>query len=203
MEKLWRKNKNPSKKDNPEKDSETLFKEERSEDYPNNPQSKEYKNIKRVYLTSQTKPKAVVVYCSDPRFQTAFRDFICEELKLSEGEFIPLVVAGGADALSNPLTLPKEFKFMKDRLKLYQERFKEIESIILIGHEDCKYYNSVKDRIKNFINSKLTLSEQHKTTLNLLPKLIADFITSKVKLEIYFAKFTDETQSGVVFEKLV
>ena len=41
-------------------------------------------------------PQAVVVYCSAPRFQVAFDQFIEKELGLAKGEFIPLVIAGGA-----------------------------------------------------------------------------------------------------------
>jgi len=164
--------------------------------------STEIKKVNQVYPSTDAEPQAVVVYCSDPRFQAAFQGFIHEELGLSEGKFIPLVIAGGADALSNPMRLPKEFKFMKDRLELYQSRFHDVKRIVLIGHEDCKYYESVRDRIRNFMGSQLSLSAQHKITLGLLPKVIASFVAPKVSVEIYFAKFVDETHSEITFEKV-
>jgi len=67
---------------------------------------------------AQVRPEAVVVYCGDPRLQTAFEPFIEKGLKLPKGQYIPLVVGGGAGVLANPERLPKEFKFMKDRFEL-------------------------------------------------------------------------------------
>ena len=55
-------------------------------------------------------PSAVVIYCSDPRFQTAFDNFIANDLHLAKGDFVPIVIAGGGGALARPHALPKEFK---------------------------------------------------------------------------------------------
>jgi hypothetical protein len=145
-------------------------------------------------------PRAVAVYCSDPRFHAAFEQFIENELGLPKGEYIPLVVAGGAHACSNPLRLPKEFKFMKDRLQLYKDRFASINRIILIGHEDCKYFDSVKNRILGFMGVGVTdMIEHHKTSLSLLPETVARVIPG-VKIESYYAKFCDPAHSQIIFD---
>jgi len=34
-------------------------------------------------------PEAIVVFCGDPRFQSAIRSFIEDELGLHEGEYLP------------------------------------------------------------------------------------------------------------------
>ena len=47
-------------------------------------------------------PEAAVVYCGDPRLQTAFVPFIENELGLAKGQYIPTVVGGGAGALAYP-----------------------------------------------------------------------------------------------------
>jgi hypothetical protein len=84
-------------------------------------------------------PEAIVVHCSDPRFQRAFAEFIREELKLQDGSFIPLVISGGVGSLAEPLRLPKEFRFMKERLRMFLDRFESIHQLILINHEDCRH----------------------------------------------------------------
>jgi hypothetical protein len=148
-------------------------------------------------------PEAVVIYCSDPRFQPAFDEFIEKELGLAKGQFVPLVVAGGANAFTNPLRLPKEFKFMKDRLELYQERFSSIKRIVLIGHEDCKYYDSVKNRILGFVGVDLkTMAEHHKAGLAMLPKMLATILAPQKSIEIYYAKFKDPDQNEIIFEPI-
>src|SRR5437867_6285642 len=93
------------------------------------------------------KPEAIVVYCSDPRFQTAFEQFLTNELGLRKGGYIPLVIGGGAGVLGHPEQLPKEFKFVKDRFELYREHFPTIHRLVLINHQDCKYYDSLRARI--------------------------------------------------------
>ena len=42
------------------------------------------------------KPSAIVICCSDPRFQPAFHEFVEHELGLGDGMTIPIVVGGGA-----------------------------------------------------------------------------------------------------------
>jgi hypothetical protein len=148
-------------------------------------------------------PEAVVVYCSDPRFQPAFDEFIGKELGLAKGQFIPLVVAGGANAFTNPLRLPKEFKFMKDRLSLYQQRFSSIKRVILIGHEDCKYFDSVKNRVLGFVGVDLKdMAEHHKASLAVLPKMLAGLLVPGISVEIYYAKFRDPAQTEILFESI-
>jgi hypothetical protein len=48
-----------------------------------------------IYHLAESKPQAIVVYCSDSRFQRAFREFVGNELHLEEGEYIPMVISGG------------------------------------------------------------------------------------------------------------
>ncbi|HEY5909711.1 MAG TPA: hypothetical protein VJA21_03805, partial [Verrucomicrobiae bacterium] len=93
------------------------------------------------------KPSAIVIYCSDPRFQPAFREFVEHELGLTDGMTIPIVVGGGAGVLGHPEQLPKEFKFLRERLEQYREIFPTVRRIVLINHEDCRYYESLKSRV--------------------------------------------------------
>ncbi|MFA5878267.1 MAG: hypothetical protein WC845_02785 [Candidatus Staskawiczbacteria bacterium] len=145
-------------------------------------------------------PTAVVIHCSDPRFQTAFREFIETELGLSDGQYIPFVIAGGAGVLSRPEALPKEFRFMRERLELFREHFKSIRRVILINHEDCAYYHSLCEK-----------SWALRTLAHLLPrddmKLIAQVFHRLLshlgmQVELYHAKFSDDERTRIVFERI-
>lgn len=74
--------------------------------------------------------EAIVVHCSDPRFQRAFTEFTTRELGLGIGDFMPLIVSGGASVLAHPLRLPKEFKFMRDRLEFYRSVMPSLKRVV-------------------------------------------------------------------------
>jgi hypothetical protein len=93
------------------------------------------------------RPEAIVLHCSDPRFQTAFAPFIENELGLAKGRYVPFVVAGGAGVLANPERRPKEFKFLKDRFELFHGQFASLRRLVLINHEDCAYYRMLAQAV--------------------------------------------------------
>lgn len=143
-------------------------------------------------------PTAIVIYCSDPRFQKAFDEFIEQELGLKKGEFIPLVIAGGAGVLARPEQLPKEFKFIKERIELFISHFSSISRIVLINHEDCAYYKTLKDRVLGFIASHLTHS---KDDLSIVEKILRRLL-QKTNIELYYARFQNPERIKIVFEKI-
>ena len=154
-------------------------------------------------LAMDARPNAVVVYCSDPRFQAAFEQFIAKELHLARGAFVPIVIAGGGGALARPHELPKEFKFMKDRLELAREYFPLIKRVVLITHEDCRYYESIKGKILGLIGAHfanaISPREDLPAVAGVFRHLLADLGLS---VELYYAKFADEGHTRVTFEKL-
>jgi hypothetical protein len=90
---------------------------------------------------------AILVHCSDPRFQPAFREFAATELGLGPADVMSLVVSGGASVLAHPLRLPKEFKFMRDRLAFYRAVMPSLKRVVLINHEGCRYSRALKKRV--------------------------------------------------------
>jgi hypothetical protein len=162
-------------------------------------------SAKRVYAAVQDpKPEAIVVHCSDPRFQIAFEQFIANELGLAKGEFIPLVIGGGPGVLSHPEQLPKEFKFIKERFELYRTHFPSIRRVILINHEDCKYYQSLRTKLSHLLGARFKgVAEQAREDLGLLAR-ICDRLLAHLGLsvDLYYAKFADAEHSKAVFEKV-
>ena len=92
-------------------------------------------------------PKAIIIFCGDPRFLVATNSFITEELGFKEGEYLPLSLPGGISSLSEPFALPKDFKVLKEGLQFYLEHMASITEVILINHEDCRKYHSLVEKL--------------------------------------------------------
>ena len=149
----------------------------------------------------QVHPEAVVVYCGDPRLQTAFVPFVENGLGLAKGQYIPVVVGGGAGVLANPERLPKEFKFMKDRFTLIRRAFPSVQRAVLINHEDCIYYRLLAEKIPGFLmGDAAKLRDRPGADLNLIAgvfdRLLSHF---GFKPEFYYAKFATADHSKVMF----
>jgi hypothetical protein len=160
---------------------------------------------KRLYAAVQDpKPEAVVIHCSDPRFQAAFEQFIATELGLAKGNYIPIVVGGGASVLGHPEQLPKEFKFLKERLELYRSVFPTVRRVVLINHENCHYYDSLKVRALSHLGPHLKAAvEQAHEDLSLVSRVFQHLLSHLgYTMELYYARFADAEHSRVVFEKL-
>lgn len=155
-------------------------------------------------VVSDPKPQAIVVYCSDPRLQPAFEQFIAQELHLAKGQYIPLVVGGGAGVLGHPEQLPKEFKFLKERFEIYREHFPSIRRLVLINHEDCKYYKSLKSKACRLLGSQLGHSLHVAFDDLTLVRHAFQHLLSHLgfALEFYYARFADPDRQKVVFEKV-
>lgn len=157
----------------------------------------------KVYDLIDAAPAAIVVHCSDPRFQRAFAEFIKNELRLEEGKYIPLVVSGGVGSLSEPLKLPKEFRFMRERIRMFLDRFDAIAQIVLINHEDCRHYDWLRNFIgKLFLQRFHDMAERQQDDLKKVAKVLLGLASSRIEIKLYYAKFADAGKSKVVFEEV-
>jgi len=160
---------------------------------------------KRLYpAVADPKPGAVVIHCSDPRFQPAFEEFLEHELGLAKGSYIPIVVGGGAGVLGHPEQLPKEFKFIKERLEAYRQVFPTARQIILINHENCHYYESLKSRAMAMIGSRLHMPlDLGRNDLSLVAESFRHFLSHLgYSIEFYYAKFADPDHKHIEIEKV-
>jgi hypothetical protein len=149
-------------------------------------------------------PEAVVIHCSDPRLQAAFEQFISHELRLEQGRYIPIIVGGGGGVMGHPTQLPKEFKFLKDRLEHYRKVFPTVRRIVLINHEGCRYYDNLKSRVMGFVGSRFQPAADHaRDDLSLVGQVFRHLLAHLgYAVELYYARFADAERTRVVFEKI-
>jgi hypothetical protein len=149
-------------------------------------------------------PEAAVVYCGDPRLQTAFVPFIENELGLAKGRYIPTIVGGGAGTLAYPERLPKEFKFMKDRLELIHRAFPSVKRAVLINHQDCIYYRLLAEKIPGFATDPVSkISDRPGEDMDRIAGVF-DRLLSHLGLtaELYYGRFTAD-HSKMTFNRVL
>ena len=162
--------------------------------------------VKATYeVVRNPQPQAIVVHCSDPRLQPAFENFIEHDLRLTNGSFIPIVIGGGAGVMAHPEQLPKEFKFLRDRLEFYREVFPTVGRVVLINHEDCHYYDSIKQKVFGFLGQQWRGVAQHaRDDLPLVSRVFGHLLSHLgMTLELYYGKFADADRTRMSFEKVV
>ena len=115
----------------------------------------------------------------------------------SKGDFIPLVIAGGAGVLARPKRLPKEFKFVKESHRSPPRHSLDTQGCA-VTDEDCLYYKTLKDRVLGFIASRLTHSQDD---LSIVEKILGCALQT-TRIEPYYARFQDPERSKIVFEKI-
>ena len=93
------------------------------------------------YQLDKTTSHTLAIHCGDPRFQTAFREFITGGLGVSN--YTPLIIGGGIHAFGMQTFLPKNFKIVWEQIKFFVKEG-NLNQIIIINHEDCKWYDKMK-----------------------------------------------------------
>jgi hypothetical protein len=136
------------------------------------------------------KPRAIVIFCSDPRFQEKIAEFIKKKLELRPGEFVPISIGGGPASLANTTTRYYDFKFLKDQIEFFSKHLPTIQEIVLIGHEDCGYYNKI-----------LKLPGREKSDLSAARNTIGEFCSKPVWL--YYARFSSEDRTEIAFDQVL
>jgi hypothetical protein len=82
-------------------------------------------------------PEALVVHCSDHRFQAGFREFLQKGLGLST--YALLSTPGGGHFLTLEHFLPKVAKVGRESMTFHVERAGP-RRIVLVGHDDCLFF---------------------------------------------------------------
>jgi hypothetical protein len=92
----------------------------------------------KIALT-RTPPEALVVHCSDYRFQAAIQEFLYQGLSLHSYDL--LAIPGGAHFASTGAMLPKHHAVGKQSLTFLIE-FHQLKRLIFIDHADCVFFKN-------------------------------------------------------------
>lgn len=150
------------------------------------------------YPLQEGEPDALVIHCSDPRFQEAFRAFVKSELGIN----MPMVIAlpGTTSAIGVQAALPKNWHTLKNFIETMTSRHK-VSRVVLINHDDCKGYA----RVAKLLGGLVRIPEMQKKHLKMLAKYIQEEHLPGASFELYQAHIDPPSTlgvRGVYFEKV-
>jgi carbonic anhydrase len=139
-------------------------------------------SYKLTSTVNHTHTDALVIHCSDHRFQAGHYEFLNLALNLNENYDL-LVLPGGAQAMSLLEYLPKFawagwkwFRFLVDA--------HELKRIILIAHQDCGWYKS----LANFLHSTADPRQKQEEDLRRIREVLLKE-NRELNVELYYAAF--------------
>ena len=140
---------------------------------------------------------AVVVHCSDPRFQEAFKNFVKDELKIEHPAYI--VVPGSVSSVGLELVMPKHLKTLKDQVEFMLAHAQQ-PRLVLINHEDCAMYG----RLQELLMQKVNIPQRQLEDLKKAVEIFRRYIPALNNIEIYLARLDKgmPANSRVYFEKI-
>lgn len=140
-------------------------------------------------LGAGSESKPLVIHCSDPRFQPHFQEFL--ETGLGLTHYALIAVPGGAHCLTLSDYLPK-FGWAGWRWVKVMEQVAHPPRIILIAHEDCRWYLSM-----GFATSNTGLRDRLIADLNAARAGLTERFGTAV--ELYYARLEGD---HAVFENV-
>lgn len=153
--------------------------------------------------------RAVAVYCSDPRFQGAFSDYL-DSVKLGRGQYCPLVLAGGPSPLIHSKFNESEFDTVARRIRLHCRHSPDIRSLILFGHEHCLFVDEIPEGKLTF-GRAINRDRQQRHDLHYVVDSVQKGVESKLltllteldlELQARFARFVDQSRTRIAFEDI-
>lgn len=96
--------------------------------------------VRTTQLKASSEPAAVVIHCSDPRFQPHFQEFLTNSLALNS--YALIAVPGGVHFLIAGDSAPR-FTWVGWSWVQFVRDVACAERVILIGHDDCRWYFSL------------------------------------------------------------
>jgi len=144
--------------------------------------------VYRTEFEPRPSPEALVIHCSDPRYQFHFQEFLRQHLGLDTYELI--AVPGGPQFLTAMEFLPK-FSWVGWRWVKFLVDVAKPTRVILIGHEGCRWYKSLHLLRRQAEMRRLEERDLHTVAAELKERF------SALALEKYFARHEGE---HVVFE---
>jgi carbonic anhydrase len=132
------------------------------------------------------RPDAVVVHCSDYRFQTVIRDFLQQGLDIASYDLLALPGGPHFASTAMEIVVPKQQQVGKDSLRFLIEQH-DITRVILVDHSDCAFF---RERLAFFF-SEPSPSQKQLAKLRTACDVLRDWFP-KVTVEAYFAEARED-----------
>lgn len=129
----------------------------------------------RTYRFARTTTDVLLVCCSDPSFQTAFRRFV--EAELGVKHYIPIIKPGGPYVFGRRQS--RGFKVLMEDIEFHVKE-SVIRRVVIIGHEECRRYKAGYGSGRRVIDKQI--SDLGQAALSLRSRF------PKVRVEGYFAE---------------
>lgn len=140
---------------------------------------------------------ALVIHCSDPRFQDAFHGFTRRGLGLEQPAVI--VLPGSTASFGVQAFLPKRWHALRNQIELMTEH-NDFPRVIIINHDDCRGYTDVA----KFIGGLMNVSVSQRKHLQGMAEYILKEYLPNAQIELYQAKIVrDGNVKGVRFERIL
>lgn len=146
------------------------------------------------YKLAEGTPDALAIYCADPRFQMAFRQFLNKELNIQ----MPMIITvpGVSSHFGVRGMLPKNWHGLSESIAT-MAHVHPVSRVILINHDDCKGYA----KIAGWLGGILNVSKMQRQHAKELAEYIRKQYLPNAQFEIYQAHIVDSNE--VEFEKVV
>ena len=131
---------------------------------------------------------ALVIHCSDPRYQPHFHEFLRRGLGLER--YGLLVVPGGAHFLTLTDYLPK-FSWAGWRWVKFIGDIAPPSRVVLIAHDDCLWYRHVRAR-----QDDAAVREKQVADLRRVGEALRERL-GDLRVELYYARLVD---GAAIFE---
>jgi hypothetical protein len=143
---------------------------------------------------SEEPSEALVLMCSDRRFQEAFREFLSQHLGLKRWDAVS--APGGAYMLSFAEVLPKQLKVGMRMMKFVMQASAP-SRIIVLNHEGCKrYLEAFHSQLSRF---GFSLKDKQRRDLESVARDLRDAFPG-ARVEAYYASLGPG--GSVDFERL-
>jgi len=151
----------------------------------------------RLYSLAEGEADALVLHCSDPRFQPAFRAFLSEQLNITHPALV--IGPGSISAWGVQMVKPKMWHAMRQNIELMAARH-PIKRLVIITHDDCKSYAKLASLLGG-LPKVPGLQRDHL-------KKAADFIVKEylpnATVELYHAAIvTESNMRQIRFDKVI
>ncbi len=149
----------------------------------------------KAYPLQEGSPDALVLHCSDPRFQEAFRQFIKD---LGVQRPAPIAIPGSCASFGTNAFTPKNWYTLKNQIELLAEH-NSFPRVILINHDDCKGYEAVSKWLRGLV------SIEQRKHLKMLAEFLRKNYLPNSRLELYQARIVDglDGKRTVQFEQII